>query len=404
MAEDKELTQPLKDVASAIENEDIVSSVQKRLDETLGNISAEDLKDVEDSTPDDQDDKKDDQADDSKSKDDSTPDDKPEDKKDKDDTGDTDGDENKDAPSESDDKVDKETDDKTDKKFELPDAFHRAAEHDGWKPEDIKGFFEADPERALVTFQNIYTSMNRASKEFANLGRIKAEQTRKQVEDTAKVDDKIEIKDFVNIEKLKEDYEDTALIDGVVKPLNEALKQVSQEIKSLKSQKSSSADDIAFAKTDQIAATQRAEATAKQADMKLIEQFFTAEDMKSYKDFYGTIGMGQIFQDLQPGQQKNRYEMLQIADQMVVGNAIQGIELSVPDALLRAHLLVTESIREKVIREEIKSSLTKRNKGLTLRPSAGKKSAAAVSEGGKPKNRAEVIANAERNLAKTFGN
>ncbi|MCK4821929.1 hypothetical protein KA005_39560, partial [bacterium] len=145
------------------------------------------------------------------------------------------------------------------------------------------------------------------------------------------------------------------------------------------------------------------EATAKQADMKLIEQFFTAEDMKSYKDFYGTIGMGQIFQDLNPGQQKNRYEVLQIADQMIVGNAMQEIELPVNDALLRAHLLVTEPIREKIIREEIKSSVVKRNKGLTLRPSAGKKSTAAVNEGGKPKDRAGVIANAEQRLKKVFG-
>lgn len=387
MPEDKE---KLKDVTPAIENDKLVASVEKRLNETFGDIPAEDLEDEDDSTPDD----KDDQADDSESKDDSTPDDT--DKSDKDESGDKDEDEDKDPPSKPDDKTD-------DKKFELPDAYHRAAEHDGWKPEDIKGFFEADPERALVTFQNIYNSMNRASRDFANLGRIKAEQARKQIEDATKVDEKVEIKDFIDIDALKKEYEDTALIDGVVKPLNDALKQVTQEIKSLKSQKIPSADDIALAKADQMAATRRAEATAKQADIKLIEQFFTAENMKPYKGFYGELGMGQIFQDLNPGQQRNRYEVLQIADQMIAGNAMQGIELSVNDALLRAHLLVTEPIREKVIREEIKSSIVKRNKGLTLRPSAGKKSVAAIDEGGKPKDRAEIIANAEQRLAKVFG-
>ena len=394
MADEKE-KEPLKDVTNAVENEDLVTSVEKRLAETFDNIPAEDLKDEGDSTPD----KEDDQADDTESKDDSTPD---KDQEGKDESGDTDGDENKDAPSESDEK----DGDKTEKKFELPDAFHRAAEHDGWKPEDIKGFFEADPERALVTFQNIYNSMNRASRDFANLGRIRAEQTRQQTEDTTKAEDKVEIKDFVDIEKLRDEYEDKALIDGVVKPLNDALKQQAQKIKSLESQKSPSADDIAFAKTDQIAATRQAQATVDEADIKLVDQFFTAEDMKPYKDFYGTIDkkMGQIFQDLSSGQQKNRMELLQEADRMVVGHAMQGTELPVGDALLRAHLLVTDSIREKVIREEIKSSLTKREKGLTLRPSAGKKSAAAVAEGGKPKDRAGVIANAERNLAKVFSN
>lgn len=392
MAEEKEPTIKLKDVTPAVENDALVASVAKRLDETLGNVTAADLKDEEDSTPDGQV-NKDDQADDTKSKDDSTPD---ESKEDKDEDGGTDGDGNTEAPPKDDEKESEEDD----KKFKLPDAFHRAAEHDGWKPDDIKGFFEADPERALVTFQNIYNSMNRASRDFANLGRTKAEQTRKQTEDAANVDDKTEVKDFVDVEALKKDYEDTALIDGVIKPLNDALKQVTEDVRSLKSQKSPSAAEIEFAKRDQVTATQRAEATADEADTKLIEQFFTADDMKSYKDFYGTIKAGQIFEDLQPGQQRNRYDVLQTADQMVVGNAMQGTKLSVNDALLRAHLLVTEPIREKVIREEIKSSIVKRNKGLTLRPSAGKKSEAAANEGGKPKNRAEVIARAEQRLQK----
>lgn len=401
MADEKDSKEPLKDITTAVEDEDLVASVEKRLAKTFDDVSAEDLKDEDDSTPDD----KKDQADDPEPKDNSTPD---KDQKDKDDTGDTDGDGNTDAPPEPgdkvDDKTDDEPDDKIEKEFKLPDAFHRAAEHDGWKPEDIKGFFEADPERALVTFQNIYNSMNRASRDFANLGRIKAEQTRKQVEDTTKKDDETEVKDFIDVKKLSEEYEDSPLIDGVIKPLNDALKQITQEMRSLKSQKSSSANDIAFAKSDQVAATQRAKAIAKEATIKQVTDFFAAEDMKSYRDFYGTIKMGQIFQDLSPGQQKNRYEVLQEADRMVAGSIGTGTELSDNDALLRAHLLVTEPIREKVIREEIKSSLKKRNKGLTLRPSAGKKSTAAVNEGGKPKDKAGVIANAERNLAKVFGN
>ncbi|MCK4815853.1 hypothetical protein KA005_08785, partial [bacterium] len=182
--------EPLKDVTSALENEDVVTAVEKRLGETFGDVPAEDLKDEGDSTPDD-----DSQADDSKSKDDSTPD---EDQENKDETGDTDGDENKDAPP----KPDEKPDDKEDKKFELPDAFQRAAEHDGWKSKDVKDFFETDPERALVTFQNIYNSMNRASRDFANLGRIKAEQTRQQAEAATKTDEKVEIKDFIDIAKL----------------------------------------------------------------------------------------------------------------------------------------------------------------------------------------------------------
>ena len=197
MPEEKEPKQPLKDVTPATENKDLVSDVEKRLNETFGETPAENLKDKDDSTPDDRDKKDDDQAVDSKSKDDSTPEVKDED--DKEEGGEKDRDENKDAPSKSDEKGD----DKTEKEYNLPDAFHRAAEHDGWKPEDIKEFFEGNPERALVTFQNIYNSMNRASRDFANLGRRKAEETRQQAEAIAKAEAKL--KSDAEAEKAKKE-------------------------------------------------------------------------------------------------------------------------------------------------------------------------------------------------------
>jgi len=42
------------------------------------------------------------------------------------------------------------------------------------------------------------------------------------------------------------------------------------------------------------------------------------------------------------------------------------------EALERAHFIVTEGVREQVVRDKIKSSATKRQAGFTLKPSSSK--------------------------------
>jgi len=62
----------------------------------------------------------------------------------------------------------------------LPDAYRRAAIHQGWKPEDVDEYFAANSELAMRTFGNIHESTNKISQEFADLGRasIKSPETK----------------------------------------------------------------------------------------------------------------------------------------------------------------------------------------------------------------------------------
>lgn len=358
---------PLKDVDDVLENADVLTSVEARMDNLRTILNEEDLADqseeLDESTLDDQADESDDSVD-------TTPEDEPEEdggSKDKDETPEPD-------------------------KPELPEAYIRCAIHQGWSADDVQEEFEANPERALRTLKNIYETTNRATRDFAQLGRAQAEATRKAAEKPEP-----EIKDFVNISELEKQVDDPAIVSGVIKPLNDALKSMTQELRALK-KSGSSADNVAFARSDQEAAIARANAAAADNTLTQVNRFFAADNMNPYKDFYGDIKPGQDMNDITPRQKEHRMAVLQTADQLIVGKTSQGMRITTEEALESAHLLVTDSLREKIITDNIRSSLKKRSKGKTLRPSDSKKTVS--NESVRAKNREEAIVNAERRLAK----
>ena len=69
----------------------------------------------------------------------------------------------------------------------------------------------------------------------------------------------------------------------------------------------------------------------------------------------------------------NRNAAFELADQIRAGRALQGLDTTVEEALIQAHLLVSEPVREKMVRTNIVSKLQKRSKSLSLKPgSAGR--------------------------------
>ena len=108
-----------------------------------------------------------------------------------------------------------------DSKPTIPYAYEQAALRSGWKQEDIDAMVELDAEKAEKMFGNLYNSLNQASREFSALGRAKA--NKPEVKPDAKPE---EVFTGVDIDKLRKEYEDNPIIDGVVVPLNEALKKV----------------------------------------------------------------------------------------------------------------------------------------------------------------------------------
>ena len=260
------------------------------------------------------------------------------------------------SETESESEVKDEDEEQTEETIELPDAYYRAAVHRGWKPEEIKEFFDSSPEIAKRTFANIYEGVNQSSKEFADLGRLKLEQQRQPAKPKESPDTSSK---GVDVDKLRETY-------GKEEPLVDVIIAMKEQNKLLVEQNQKQASQQQTRVSDK--------------ELKVLEQqidgFFADDDLKLYEDFYGpgknaTGGMTQP-NELTPGNRANRAALLELGDQLIAGTALQGRELSVSEALNLAHLSITAPIKEQKIRESIISKVVKRSKSITLKGS-GKK-------------------------------
>ena len=290
-----------------------------------------------------------------------------------------------------DDKVDKVKDEKKEIP-QLSDAYYRAAKHGGWSDEEIKTQYEANPELTVRTLGNIYEALNRSSQEFAAFGRATKEKPAPEPKE--KAEQKPEFKG-IDIEKLRKDNPDDPIVDLVEAQQNQT-KALHDEVQELKATRSApEMGQPSGATPQQIRAVEQETAAIQQQ----IETFFTGDTLKGYEDFYGELPKDTISWDgLTPGQKMNRWTVIEMMDQMVNGAKSLGREMKIDEAMNRAHLYVTEPIREKVIREDIKSKITERSKSLTLKPSG-----TAPSGETKPQTKLELESATTQRLDKVFG-
>ncbi len=361
----------------ATDEQALLDATEERLKILDPNYVADESDDDDDSTP------EDDPADDSKGDDDSTPDDKDEEGKKE---GEEEEKEDDDAAKDGDDDKDEDAqgDDKQKDKPQLSDAYYRAAIHNEMTKEEIVDFMKVNPDLATRTFGKMYEAMNRASKEFAEIGRFKKEQG--EVKDKADDDDKPKFKK-IDTGKLREEHG-----DGVV----DIIDQLQDQIVLLNEQKpvvvvSDGPNKAVQDQADKHAADQ-------------VSSFFNSKDMVIFKDTYGVVDKDDTnWTALMPSEKMNRVTVIEYAEQLIEGAAVIGKEMSVDDALERAHLLVTEPIREQIIRDDIMGQVHKRSKSLTLKPT-NKASVVADEESKGPKSDKDIISSAADRLAKVFPN
>ena len=335
-------------------------------DEQLGS-SAEKDKDKDDDEPAD--------------KDDSTP--EPKDKKDKDvELKAKDVDADKDIP-------------------QLSDAYYRAAIHRKWKPEQIEEFYKANPELCVQTCGNIYEALKRSNEEFATLGR--AYKDRKAQEAAVKATPlkteteaaKTEYKgvDFVALEKTDIDPDAIA----VIKAQDQQNKLLFDQIQELRETRPVQTVEQPSGPTRQESRVATQEVAVIQQQ---IENFFNADEVKLYKDFYGEVKKDAVdWSALSPGQKANRWAVVEMMDDLLTGAHINNRDMKIDEAMRLAHLNVSESQREKVIREKLKVAVVKRNKGLSLQPSSTNRG----TDAGSPKTEAELLLKTADRLNKLFG-
>ena len=275
----------------------------------------------------------------------------------------------------------------------LSDAYYRAAVHRGWKEEDIKDFYESSPELCVKTLGNIYEALNRSSKEFASLGRIHKEQMAQAAQQPAKPVVEEAVSEFKGIDfKALENSDLDESTIAAFKAINEQ-NRLSFEAQKKTKPAQETVQPSGFT-PQQIQTTNREAAALEQQ----IEGFFTGS-VKGYEDFYGVVPKSATdWEMLSPGQRMNRWTTIQMMDELMAGAVAYGREITVDEALQRAHLSVSESEREKVIREELKSKLTKRGKSLTLKPSGSAKV-----KGSQPKTDEDLETVTQARLNKLFG-
>ena len=233
----------------------------------------------------------------------------------------------------------------------LTPAEIRAAIHQGWKQEDIDSLVKTNPGLAKRTCAKMLEGTNNLSKKFAELGKKAMEPAPKAKEETKT--------EKIDLAKLREQYEDD--------PIVEVVERLANEVAALKSAPSSTT--AAQADTARVAA----EAAEDAAIGQQIDVFFKGPDLSSYSEFYGAVPKtSKNWDTLTQGQIKNRWEVVNKANLIILGAKSQGVAMTLDEAFENAHLLVTEGIREQVVRKKIKSEVKKRDGSLTLEPSTSK--------------------------------
>ena len=272
----------------------------------------------------------------------------------------------------------------TEENVEIPDSYVRAAIHQGWDKKDIDEFIKTSPQVAAKTFANIYNSTNNLSNQFAELGR-KVQSNEKE----EKTDDKSKGKESSfdsltdeQIEKLKKDYDDDPIVELIIAQ-NKANKVLYDKVQNLEVNQTVKKSD--------------------NEDNKIISNinsFFDSNDMKPFADFYGTSSNGADWDgSLTPGQKANRLEAVRQADAILAGAEFQGRKMELNEALELAHLSVSDPIKEKVIRANIKNAVKQREKGITIKPKSSNKE----QDSGKPSNEKELMTRTSERLNKLFG-
>lgn len=272
----------------------------------------------------------------------------------------------------------------------LPAAYRRTAKARGWTDEEYDNFAKADSTLALKTFERMHDSRTKEIQEWADLGR-KAQTARQSTETTAEAVPSAAppvtpttptapaASQFapVDIAALTELYGgNEELVRAIVDPINERFAAMEPFMQN------------AVAVQAQIAQTQQ------ETLGRIVQEFFASPEIVPYKEAYGTD-----LTALTPEQTNLRGKVLETADALLAGAAFQGRELSVQDALALAHDSESSSFQAQVIRDQLRKDTTKREKAITLRPTAqGRQDA-----GGPPRDRTELLARTEDRLRAAFG-
>lgn len=364
-----------------LKEEELIAKTDERMKDAMsGESPTEDDIDDDDLDLDDKDDDDIDTDDDGKDGDD-----KDDDKDDDDSTSDDDDD---DDDKDDDDAKDDGADD--DKEVKLSDAYYRAATNSGMTKDEIVDFMAASPKLAVKTFAKMHENMNSTSQQFAEFGRArKKAETDDAANNSGDSTGKKSTYKKIDTVKIRDENPDSTDLVDLIDAMQEQNKTMHDQMTELRKapvQHRDAAAEKLLKDQEQLIGTQ-------------IDAFFSDPSLKPFEGTYGvTAKDSHDWSNLMPSEKVNRVAVIEQVEQLMEGAKALGQDMDVVEALGRAHLLVTQPVQEKMIREDIMKKVRKKSKGITLKPSSSKSSAA--SKDNKPKTDDDVVANAKKRLEK----
>ncbi len=214
----------------------------------------------------------------------------------------------------------------------LPAGHRRAALGRGWTTEQIDYHLKTKPDEAVAHFEGIYDKWQEENTAYSAAGR-KLRSIAQQ--DTQDPETPVEPLVHVDAKALVDEHGEEAVVSALVERVNAMMDQV----------------NTATAKISKSEEFLRDTETS--ALEKVVQEFFMGDEMQSSQDTYGTDVLTQEHVDA-------RKELLLRADDMIIGATEHGRELSVQEALERAHVTLSQGTQDERIRADIRESMKKR--------------------------------------------
>jgi hypothetical protein len=227
-----------------------------------------------------------------------------------------------------------------------------AAQEFGWTDEKINKLLTTDPELAEETFQRLADTYTNLSRQLLNPGTQQVAGSQETVT-PAQPGPLSPLDGLLSPKALAEFAEVNGedLVEKFLKPFAQERQALMGEVKELKAY-------VEVQKRQFIA--QEAQGT-----------------MTKLSDKFGEVyGVGDKTTWTQT-QQTARATLANIADQIRAGAKLQGVEMSVTDAINRAHLIVTADSRTADGRKQVKEQIQKRSKSITAKPTTRRATASA---------------------------
>lgn len=243
----------------------------------------------------------------------------------------------------------------------VPQAYIQAAKAYGWTDKKIKKLLKLDRATALETLAGIYDTRNQINSHYSEMGRRANQEPPKKKEPAPTVPPI----DVAAIEEALGGKDEAAPVIALLQKQNEMIAAMQP------SNEPAPRNDALLPDID----SRYQNAVEESGVEQQLNMFFDTDSMKPFKEVYGNMAIGQTWEDLPAGQRKHRFKVLQKADSIIGGAKIQGRKVSLQEALLDAHLLVTQPYRDKITVDGIRKKVVKRSKGRTLKPSKSRNKA-----------------------------